>query len=138
MSIENGSTTACVLRLGGIYGDASRNYGQWFKSMAGEQVSMVGDHHISWTSSFDAINGIVFAIENNLSGIYNLVNDDRKTRRELASEICEQEGLPPIVWTGVQDPCGRFTDAKVLNDKIKDAGFVFMSKSLVSKVFVGR
>jgi nucleoside-diphosphate-sugar epimerase len=122
MSLENGNTTTCVLRLGGLYGPG-RDMVSWLKGSSGEQVNMNGDHASAWTSVVDAAEGIAFAYENKLSGVYNLVDDMQLSRRELGSLICDEEGLPPILWNVESTAVQRISDARVSNQKIKDAGY---------------
>ena len=130
LSLENGNTTACVLRLGGLYGPGRDIYA-WLKGSSGEQVNMNGDHALAWTSVIDAVNAIRFAFENKLSGIYNCTDDTQLTRRELGTLICDEAGLPPILWSSEPVLGERISNARVINSKIKDAGFTQLRTSML-------
>jgi nucleoside-diphosphate-sugar epimerase len=131
LALENGNTVVCVLRLGGLTGPG-RDMRKFFTSNAGEEVQLVGDHALAFTHVVDAARAVGFAYENKLSGIYNVCMDDQMTRRELGSAISDEDGLAPILWTGQVQPNLRYPNAKVSNQKIKDAGFEFRYPSLVS------
>ena len=130
LSLENGNTNVCVLRLGGLYGPGRDIY-TWLKGSSGQQVNMDGDHALAWTSVVDAVNAIEFAFENQLSGIYNCTDDTQLTRRELGSLICDEEGLPPILWRTEPVAEERISNARVSNAKLKNAGFTELRASML-------
>ncbi len=62
-----------------------------------------------------------FALEEQLSGIYNLVNDISESKKSFMGAIIADAGGEPINWVG------HGTGPKTLsNQKIKDAGYVFL------------
>ena len=130
LSLENGTTTVCVLRLGGIYG-IGRNIYSHLREASSQQMPLNGDHALAWTNVVDAAEAIAFAFENKLSGIYNCNDDTQLTRRELGSLICDEDGLPPILWQSENKFGERISNARVINQKLKDAGFAFKSPSMM-------
>ncbi len=133
LTLDRKDTVTCILRLGGIYGPG-RDMISLIKSAAGSQIPKKGDDIQSWTSIIDATRAIKFSLDNDLQGIYNVVDDTRLTRRQLSSKICEAEGLPPVIWANTNLPGMRVSNALVSNQKIKDAGFKFSSPKMFVEV----
>ncbi len=130
LSLENESTKVCVLRLGGIYGPG-RDIAGWFKQVAGQPVAMAGEHACAWVHVEDAAEAVAFAYQKKLSGVYNVCDDWKYSRREIGSLICDREGLPPILWNAEGFQGQRNTDARVGNSKIKRAGFKLKHASML-------
>lgn len=130
LAIDRPDTRVCVLRLGGIYGPG-RDMVAMIKQAAGEQIPKNGNDVPAWSGVFDITNGISFAFNNQLSGIYNLVDDMQLTRRELSNEICDIDGLPPVLWANKNSPGSRAMNAKVSNQKLKSEGFRLSSPSML-------
>ena len=61
-----------------------------------------------------------FAIEGELSGVYNLINDVSETKESFFGRITEAAGKAPIQW--VAPGSGP---KSLLNRKLKAAGFEF-------------
>ena len=97
LTIDRPDTKICVLRLGGIYGPG-RDMVAMIKQAAGEQIPKNGSDIPAWSGIFDITNGVSFAFSKQLVGIYNLVDDMQLSRRELSNEICDIDGLPPVIW----------------------------------------
>ena len=135
LSIDRPDTQVCVLRLGGIYGPG-RDMVSMIKQAAGEQIPKNGNDVPAWSGIFDITNGVSFAFNNQLSGVYNLVDDMQASRRELSNQICDIEGLPPVIWANVNTPGSRSMNAKVSNQKIKSAGFKLSSPSMLMPLAV--
>ena len=106
------------MRLGGIYG-TGRDMVSMIKQAAGEQIPKNGNDVPAWSGIFDITNGVSFAFNNQLVGTYNLVDDMQLSRRELSNEICDIDGLPPVIWANENSPGARTMNAKVSNEKIK-------------------
>lgn len=130
LAIDRPDTKVCVLRLGGIYGPG-RDMVAMIKQAAGEQISKNGNDVPAWSGIFDITNGASFAFNNQLVGIYNLVDDMQLTRRELSNEICEIDGLPPVIWANENSPGSRAMNTKVSNQKLKSEGFRLSSPSML-------
>ena len=130
LSIDRPDTTICVLRLGGIYGPG-RDMVSIIRQAAGEQIPKNGNSIPAWSSLLDITSGVQFAFDNNLEGIYNLVDDMQLSRRQLSNEICDLDGLPPVIWANQDFKGARAMNAKVSNQKLKSAGFRFKSPSML-------
>ncbi len=130
LSLENESTKVCVLRLGGIYGPG-RDIAGWFKQVAGQPVAMAGEHACAWVHVEDAAEAVAFAYRKKLSGVYNVCDDWKYSRREIGSLICDKEGLPPILWNAEGFEGQRNTDARVGNSKILRSGFKFKHPNML-------
>ncbi|MEM9484258.1 MAG: SDR family oxidoreductase [Cyanobacteria bacterium P01_F01_bin.116] len=114
----------CVLRLGGIYGPG-RTLERIYSRAAGQTRSGTGGEWANWVYRDDIVGAIEFVRSHSLSGIYNLVQDEIPTVRELISEVCDRYNLASVQWDPSQ-PSTRTYNAKVSNAKIKAAGYRFV------------
>lgn len=123
LSLNNDSITpACVLRLGGIYGPG-KNISSYILSASGQCVPKNGNHINAWVHLQDIIRGIDFSYRRRLQGIYNLVDDMQYTRRQLSNALCDEEGLPPVIWENHDRPGARIFNARVSNARLRQLGF---------------
>ncbi|MBM4197658.1 MAG: NAD-dependent epimerase/dehydratase family protein [Gammaproteobacteria bacterium] len=116
-----GSSTlkVCNYRTGTIYGPG-REHRNELRNIAGKQIPFDGQSDAMLVHRDDVVRGIAFAIENGLSGLYNLFNDIPDNKQGFFARVCEREGLAPVTWLGVvKGPKG------VSNARIKAAGFTF-------------
>ena len=114
----------CVLRLGGIYGPG-RTLAKIYGRAAGQTRPGKGEQATNWVHLSDIVGAIDFAREHRLSGIYNVVQDEVPTVRELIAEVCDRNGLEPVKWDPTQ-PSSRAYNARVSNAKLKAAGYGFV------------
>ncbi|MDY6786088.1 MAG: NAD-dependent epimerase/dehydratase family protein [Cyanobacteriota bacterium] len=114
----------CVLRLGGIYGEG-RELVRIFGRAAGMTRPGDGSDTSNWIHLDDIVGAIDFAVRHQLEGIYNLVDDSHLTTEKLIAGVLEANGLPPVTWDGSQSS-SRSYNAKVSNQKLKDAGYQFI------------
>ena len=122
LSLNDASTQACVLRLGGIYGPG-KDIPSYIRSAAGQSVPKNGNHINAWVHLLDIIRGVDFAYEKRLQGIYNLVDDLQFTRRQLSNALCDDHGLPPVIWDNHDRPGARIFNARVSNARLREIGF---------------
>ena len=133
LSLNNATVQACVLRLGGIYGPGKDIPG-YIKSAAGQQVPKNGNHVNAWIHFLDIIRGTAFAYERRLQGLYNLVDDMQLTRRELSNQLCDAEGLPPVIWENHNRDGARIFNARVSNARLRNLGFRLKVQSMLDPV----
>ena len=112
-----------ILRLGGIYGP-TRELVKIFGGWAGSTRPGAGEDVTNWVHTDDIVGGMIFALENRLQGIYNLVGDVALSSGELLDRIFETHNLPKASWDG--SPSVRPYNARVSNLKIKAAGYQFI------------
>ncbi|MEA5466536.1 SDR family oxidoreductase [Leptothoe sp. PORK10 BA2] len=117
----------CVLRLGGIYGPG-RTLERIYSRAAGQTRPGTGDEWANWVHREDIVGGIEYVRSHSLSGIYNLVQDEIPTVKELIDRVCDRYHLAPVTWDPAQ-PSARPYNAKVSNAKIKAAGYQFIHPS---------
>jgi len=114
---ETDPLKVCNYRTGTIYGP-TRAHASEAARIAGQQIPFDGDSDAMIVHRDDVVRGLEFAIENHLSGLYNLFNDITDSKAVYFGKVCEQAGLEPITWLGLsKGPRG------VSNAKIKAAGF---------------
>jgi nucleoside-diphosphate-sugar epimerase len=123
LSFSHASCRVCVLRLGGIYGPG-RTLARIFSRAAGTTRPGQGLEASNWVHRDDIVRAIDFAQTRQLQGLYNLVQDDIPTVRELIAGVCDRNHLPPVTWDNSQ-PSDRPYNARVSNQKLKAAGFNF-------------
>lgn len=114
----------CVLRLGGIYGP-ERTLARIYSRAAGQTRPGAGAEWANWIHRSDIVGGIEFVRTHQLSGIYNLVQDEIPTVKALIRQVCDRNNLAPVQWDPSQ-PSARPYNAKVSNAKIKAAGYRFV------------
>ena len=82
-----------------------------------------GNHINAWVHLQDIVRGIDFAFGRRLQGIYNLVDDLQFTRRQLSNALCDDYGLPPVIWDNHDRPGARIFNARVSNARLREIGF---------------
>lgn len=118
------SLKVCVLRLGGIYG-AGRELVKIFGRAAGSVRPGTGEEASNWIHIDDLVGVIAFAQQHHLSGIYNLVGTVPLTTKELLDRVFTMHHLPLATWDASQ-PSSRSYNARVSNQKLRDAGYKFI------------
>lgn len=121
LSASNDKLKVCILRLGGIFGP-NRELLKIFGRAAGTTRPGTGEDTTNWIHLDDIVGAIEFARKQQLSGIYNLVNDAYLPSRELLDRLFETHNLPKVSWDASQKS-NRAYNAKVSNQKIKQAGY---------------
>jgi nucleoside-diphosphate-sugar epimerase len=123
LSAPNDNLKVCILRLGGIYGPG-RELVKIFRRVAGTTRPGNGYDATNWVHLDDIVGAIELARSNRLQGIYNLVDDAHLTTRELLDRVCERHHLPQVIWDCSLKSVRPY-NARVKNQKIKDAGYQF-------------
>lgn len=113
----------CILRLGGIYGPG-RELAKIYGRFAGTTRPGPGEEWSNWIHLDDIVGAIEFARVQSLEGVYNLVQDEIPSVRDLVGWVCDRNGLPPVTWDPTQ-PSNRPYNVRVSNQKIKAAGYRF-------------
>lgn len=117
----------CVLRLGGIFGPG-RDLVARARYFSGKVLPGLGVEPTNHIHLEDIVRGILFCLQHQMTGIYNLVNDDHRTRKDLYTSICRENALPLPIWNP-KLPEER-KGYVVSNHKIKNAGFTFSFPTL--------
>jgi nucleoside-diphosphate-sugar epimerase len=126
---KNGNLRVCILRLGGIYGPG-RELVKIFGRYAGTTRPGDGKDVTNWIHLDDIVSAIEFARYYRLEGIYNLVDDAHLTSGELLDRIFEKHNLPKVTWDSTQKSMRPY-NAKVSNQKIKDAGYELIHPQMI-------
>lgn len=121
LSIHPDHSKVTILRLGGIYGEGYELIRR-FKKLAGKTMPGSGKTYTAWIHLEDIIQAIQFIIENQITGIINLVNDFDLTIQELSEKICALENFEAILWDETK-PSYRPLNARISNHKIKQLGY---------------
>jgi nucleoside-diphosphate-sugar epimerase len=133
LSLNGFGTPTCVLRLGGIYGP-NKDIASFIRSASGHMVPKNGSHINAWVHLQDIVQGIDFAFQHRLHGVFNLVDDLQVSRRDLSNLLCDDEGLPPVIWENHDRPDARIFNARVSNEKLKQLGFLPSVRSMLDPV----
>ena len=133
LSLNGFGTPTCVLRLGGIYGP-NKDIASFIRSASGHMVPKNGSHINAWVHLQDIVQGIDFAFQRRLHGVFNLVDDLQVSRRDLSNLLCDDEGLPPVIWENHDRPDARIFNARVSNEKLKQLGFLPSVRSMLDPV----
>lgn len=112
----------CVLRLGGIYGP-ERTLEKIYSRAAGTTRPGKGEEGTNWVHLSDIAGGIEWARKHQLSGLYNLVQNEVPTIKTLIDQVCQRNNLQPVTWDETQPSTRK--NVRVSNAKIKQTGFEF-------------
>ncbi|MGD1897257.1 MAG: SDR family oxidoreductase [Phormidesmis sp.] len=112
----------CVLRLGGIYGPG-RTLEKIYSRAAGTTRPGKGEEGTNWVHLSDIVGGIDWAREKQLAGLYNLVQEEVPTVRELIARVCDHYNLASVQWDEGQPSTRK--NVRVSNAKIKGTGYQF-------------
>ncbi|TVQ12207.1 MAG: SDR family oxidoreductase [Leptolyngbya sp. DLM2.Bin27] len=113
----------CIFRLGGIYGPG-RELAKIYRRAAGQTRPGSGHEASNWVHLDDIVGAIALAQAQALSGLYNLVQDEIPTVRELIDRVCTANHLDPVTWD-LSQPSARPYNVRVSNQKLKAAGYEF-------------
>lgn len=119
----------CILRLGGIYGPG-RTLEERAKKISEKGLSGTGEEVTNHIHLDDIVEAIKFCIENRVTGLFNLVNDDHPKRLELYQAICRKYNWPLPKING-ETPARMLTNYPFSNEAIKNQGYVFRHPHLL-------
>lgn len=118
-AMGTGTLRVCNFRTGTIYGPG-REHRNELRHIAGKQIPFDGQSDAMLVHRDDVVRAIAFAIDRQLSGLFNLFNDIPENKQDFFARVAQREGLAPVTWLGVvKGPKG------VSNARIKEAGFTF-------------
>jgi nucleoside-diphosphate-sugar epimerase len=123
LNAATGDRAVCIFRLGGIYGPG-RELATIYSRAAGQTRPGAGHEGSNWVHLDDIVGAIALAQTQSLSGLYNLVQDEIPTVRELIDRVCTANHLDPVKWDPSQ-PSARPYNVRVSNQKLKAAGYEF-------------
>jgi nucleoside-diphosphate-sugar epimerase len=129
LSASSEKIHVCILRLGGIYG-RNRELVKIYGRIAGTTRPGNGEEPVNWIHLDDIVSAIDFAVGHRLQGIYNLVDDAYLSNREIINQVCEVNNLPKVTWDASQKS-NRGYNAKISNQKIKDAGYKLIHPQMI-------
>ena len=112
------------LTISRIYGPG-RTLAKIYGRAAGTTRPGKGDERSNWVHLDDIVGAIDWARRHQLSGLYNLVQDEVPKVRELIDAVCQRHDLEPVQWDETQ-PSSRFYNARVSNAKLKATGYQFV------------
>ena len=76
----------------------------------------------NWVHLDDIVGAITVACEQQLQGIYNVVDDEKITRKQLLDRLFVKHNLPNVIWDASVQSTGSY-NARVSNQKIKEVGY---------------
>ncbi len=129
LSASSEKLRVCILRLGGIYGEG-RTLLKIFSRAFGETRPGSGEDTTNWIHLDDIVGAIEFARQQQLNGIYNLVDDAHHSSKELIENLCNKYNKPNVIWDASQTKT-RSYNSRVSNDKIKKAGYNLIHPQII-------
>lgn len=112
-----------LFRLGEIYGPG-RELSKKVEHLLQHPLPGKGDTYTNMVHQADVAAAIDFAVEQRLEGIFNLVDDDHMTRKELYQTISHAFRLPPVEWDPSL-PSLHSSNKRASNHLLKKEGFTF-------------
>jgi NAD dependent epimerase/dehydratase family enzyme len=128
LSAASAVQKVCILRLGGIFGDG-RELVKIYRRVAGTTRPGTGQEAANWVHLDDIVGAIDFVYQQDLQGIYNLVCTVPLTTGEVIDRVCTTHNLPSVTWDASQ-PSVRSYNARVSNQKLRDAGYQFIHSEI--------
>lgn len=113
-----------IFRLSGIYGP-QRDHVRRIKRMNNTFSAKTKNDYVNFIHQEDIVRAIDWAIENSLSGIYNLSADDHPTKESFYKSITKENNVSPISWKDIP-PSFHSGNKRISNEKIKQKGFAFL------------
>ena len=115
--------SVCTLRLGGIYGP-ERELIKRAQSLSGRKLPGSGDEPTNHIHLDDIVSCILFCLSEKLEGVFNLVNEEHRSRKKLYDALCSSLGIPsPSFDSSKKMEHGSYK--KITSEKIKKTGFTF-------------
>lgn len=130
LSCENKHIKSCVLRLAGIYGPG-RELERRAQSMSGRMMDGAGHLPTNHIHRDDILRAIEFCVSKGLQGVYNLANDEHRSRRVLYESLCLEQKIPAPQWDSSKHS-EHGSNCIVSNAKITKAGFTFLFPTILS------
>ena len=127
LSLKEDDWKICILRLAEIYGPG-HDLTMMIKELEKNIIPGKGDNFTNMIHLEDVLYSIDYALNHHLEGIYNIVDDDHPTRKELYHQISQKMHLTDVKWNP-NYKIFRNTNKKVSNHKIKSAGYHFFVPS---------
>lgn len=124
LSLMQMGRKVCIFRLSEIYGP-ERSIVDRLKKMKGKKFSGDGNKYANMVHLDDIVRAIDFACKRKLLGVYNLSDDDHPIKKIWYDQICKEHSMEKIVWDPML-PSSHGGNKKVSNQKIKEAGYVFV------------
>ncbi|MCH9631066.1 MAG: Protein YeeZ [Chlamydiia bacterium] len=121
LSIQSDLINVCIFRLSEIYGP-DREIKKRVLYYENKSAPGDGSQCANMIHAKDIANAICFAVEKDLSSIYNLSDDERITRKELYDKAAEKYQLKQVQF----DPSIKSSflgNKKIVSEKIKKTGF---------------
>ena len=132
LSASSASLGVCILRLGGIYGEG-RELVKIFNRTFGKTRPGNGEDTTNWVHLDDIVSAIEFARQQQLNGIYNLVDDAHLPSKELIGNLCQKYDKPDVVWDASQIKTSAY-NSLVSNEKIKRAGYKLIHPQMIFRL----
>lgn len=87
----------CIFRLGQIIGPG-RELKDRLLQIQGGEIFGSGENFVNWIHIDDIIRALDLAKEKDLTGVFNLCNDEHVTRKNAYVKVCQQENIPVPKW----------------------------------------
>ena len=121
LSLKDFGYKVLIFRSSNIYGP-ERDIPALFKSIYKQIIPGHGDYYTNMIHRDDVVNVILYSLENNLEGIFNLADDEHPTRKEFMDKIAQKLNVAKPEY----DPkLADFEDynKRVANYRIKEKGY---------------
>jgi nucleoside-diphosphate-sugar epimerase len=123
LSLKKYNCDVTILRAARMYG-AKRELINLAKNMRNNILKGNSSYYINMVHVSDVVNAINFVIQNNILGVFNIVDDEHLTRKELLDKICKKLNISKISFDETKNIFDD-TNKRVSNYRIKEKGFVF-------------
>ncbi|KPK32914.1 MAG: hypothetical protein AMS24_02750 [Chlamydiae bacterium SM23_39] len=124
LSLKKLGWKVTILRLAEVYGP-SFELSKKIKLRSDYFDSKTKDYYTNMIHLRDIINSIIFILDHNIEGIYNLADEDHPTQEALLKDLSTKLNIPitPYKLKCIKSLRGNY---RVSNNKIKSLGYKFL------------
>jgi nucleoside-diphosphate-sugar epimerase len=122
LSLSEWGWQVSIFRLGEIYGPG-REISKRVKELEGKVLPGTGNVFTNMVHQEDVVKAIDYAYSRELSGVYNLVDDDHPMQKDFYDMVAQKFHLRKVLWDPTLVPMNG--NKRLSNIKIKKEGFRF-------------
>ncbi len=124
LSLKDLGWSVLIYRLGEIYGP-NRELSKKISQYKNKLIPGNGSYYTNMIHSEDIVKAIEYGLHHELEGIYNLVDEDHPTRKDLYDRVAEQGKQEKIEWNSELSNV-QYGNKRASNHKLKAKGYDFI------------
>ena len=123
LSLKEFGWSVCIFRLSEIYGPG-RDILSRFRKIKGRKLPGKGQNYTNMIHRDDIVGAVIYALNHQLEGIFNLSDDDHPIRMDFYDMLAKEHNLPKVEWNPSLSRL-HSGNKRISNHKIKASGYEF-------------